>query len=233
MSTVSEVFTLRGSIAHRAVLWPFSQPCTGSWLENFKKPKEITAEVDLALDVLMPAVNRAWDTEDVGDYRTAEALLNMCGPSDYKATFAAISSHLGDEDRDKVLGALRRTALFGAEAVEHWLRSRSLTGAQWSCVWSEVPLRFLGLYSSDQSAGTPDCRADLVGFRPNGDIEIVDLKFGNAQPQPWVLNESVKQVEKYIQLAKTQAPVAERRVTGQVLFIDSSPDRKKWTSKRV
>lgn len=231
MTNSSSPRTLRGVLAHRAVLWPFTRPSMGAWLERFKEHNVLVGEVDVAMDLLERSVRSSWETGKMIDYRATEALLNFSGPSDDTASFWDTSQQLNDDDRERVFDRLRLMTKSAAEEVENWLRSRSTRGRAITCAWSEVPV-----FASDGLIGPPNVlhrhlRADLVGFRSDGEIEVIDLKFGNSRPLEGIAQAHRAQLQKYIDAIADHPSPRGKTVTGRILYIDGSGGRSstRWT----
>lgn len=229
MGSKSDIFMMRGVIAHRAVLWPFTRPCTGTWLENYRRPRAIQSEVDITMDVLESAIRAAWDSDHTAQYRAAEAVLNLNGPSDEKATFEAISRNLSSSEREAVLGGLRGTIRNAATALEEWVRTRGTRGDEFTCLWAEAPLLAVDGYFIHPADTQQNAQVDLVGFRARGDIEIIDLKFGNRAPPDWVIARDRDQINRYLRTARAHLADPSRRVTGQLLYIGRGTPGPRWT----
>lgn len=229
MSSKSDVYMLRGVIAHRAVLWPFTRPCTGAWLDTYRHQRSLQGETDITMDVLETAIRSAWATGHTAQYRTAEALLNLNGPSDEKAAFERISRTLSSPARDEVLAGLRSTVRNAAEGLEHWIRSRSVRGEDFTCVWAEVPLFTVDGYFVRSDAVDKNAQVDLIGFRVGGDIEVIDLKFGSHAPPGWVIERDREQIRRYLNSARGHLTDTTRQVSGRLPYVGRGTPTAHWT----
>lgn len=230
MGSKSDVFMLRGVIAHRAVLWPFTRPCIGPWLDTYRRRRAIQSEADITMDVLETSIRAAWDSGHAAQYRAAEALLNLNGPSDEKAAFEAVSRRLSQSDRDAVLAGLRGTVRNAADALDQWVRTRGTRGDEFSCLWAEVPLLAVdGYFKQPDDAAQHNAQVDLVGFRAGGDVEIIDLKFGNHAPPDWVVTRDRKQIDRYLHAARARLTAPNRQITGRLLYIGRGTPTSHWT----
>ncbi|WP_454118817.1 PD-(D/E)XK nuclease family protein [Microbacterium lacticum] len=229
MASKSDIFMLRGIVAHRAVLWPFTRPCTGTWLDNYRRRHAIQSEADITMDVLEAAIRAAWDTGHTAQYRAAEALLNLNGPSDEKAAFEGVSRSLTPNDRDAVLAGLRDTVRNAAGALEQWIRTRGPRGDEFTCLWAEAPLLAVDGYFTHPDALERNAQVDLVGFRAGGDIEIIDLKFGNHAPPDWVIIRDRDQIHRYLDTARAHLTDPDRHITGRLLYIGRGTPTAHWT----
>lgn len=222
MADKSDIYTLRGSIAHRAVLWPFTRPCVGSWLDHYRHPRALQAEAESNLDVLQTAISAAWRTGLIRDYRAAEAMLNLNGPADDKANLERTSRSFTSAEQKEALSGLPMLVRNGANAVEAWVKTRGLHGDDFVSVWSEAPLRSIrGFHAEDE--GSIGWQADLVGVRQSGDLEVIDLKFGTMKPQEWVVERAETQLSGYVDAAKRYLAAEGSRVSGKIVFIGRSP----------
>lgn len=220
---------LRGVIAHRAVLWPFTRPCTGNWLEHYRHHRALQAEVDITMDILESAIRNAWSTGHTAQYRTVEALLNLNGPSDEKAAFEHISRALTPDQRDVVLAGLRYHVRNAANALEAWIRTRGMRGDDFVCVWSETPIVAIDGYFDTGHHEGGDVQADLLGFRAGGDVEVIDLKFGTMKPVDWVVEQDRIQINRYLETARAHISDPSRHVIGRLLYVGRGASTTRWT----
>ncbi len=219
---------LRGTIAHRAVLWPFTRPVVGTALEGYwNERSQLQIEANTAAEILEGTIRAAWQAGTAGAYRTAEALLNVNGPADWTAGLRSTTESMSDSDREIVFRSIRSLVGNGARVISDWLKRRGVRGEDITCAWSEVPLMSVTGYFERPNVLLERLRADLVGFRSNGDIDVVDLKFGAKNPQAWRADKDAAQIRAYLDAVQARVVDDGRRITGRIFYVDAGP----WTAR--
>lgn len=213
-------YMLIGSLVHRAVLWPFVRPKTGAHLDQFKDQRHVTRYASMASSTLERALRPLVDDVGVHDLDAAIGLISVEGPwgSDQ---FESHWSRLAPSDRSEVLDELDRLVFNAASGVSDFVRSVGITGGYATCVWSEVPLFAINGFFRTPSGEEDRLRADLVVWRERGDIDVLELKIGNASPPEWVLQRDREQVKRYVREVRRRVSPSQR-VQGRLLYIDRS-----------
>jgi len=219
-------FTMKGILAHRAVLWPFVRPLYGKRFEFFHDGEHFVGETDVAVDVLEAAL-RAVTAEPSSEPRrhVAQGLLNVDGPNDGADSFVAEWRKLSASQRDAVLDGLRPMVANAAQALAVRFGTRSVAGKPFTHAWSEVPLFAIAGTHGMLSPDAEHLRADLLIYRSDGDVEVVDLKFGNAKPPEWVIQRDTEQLHRYLEAVRVGMEGTGRRVRGRLLFVGQAKGR--------
>ncbi|MGN8049946.1 PD-(D/E)XK nuclease family protein [Curtobacterium sp. 22159] len=217
---------MKGVLAHRAVLWPFVRPLYGKRFEYFHDPERFVGETDIAVDVLEAALRGTQAEPASAPHRhTAQGLLNVDGPNDGADTFVSEWRQLTTREQDAVLDGLRPMVANASRALATRFGSRSITGKPFTHAWSEVPLFAV---AGTHGVLTPDAehlRADLLVYRADGDIEVIDLKFGNATPPDWVVRQDTEQLRRYLDAVRAGTEGTGRHIRGRLLFIGQGRGR--------
>lgn len=219
-------FTMKGILAHRAVLWPFVRPVYGRRFTFFHHAEHYVGETDVAVDVLEAAL-RGVTVEPASEPRRhmAQGLLNLDGPNDGADTFVAEWRKLTARDQDAVLDGLRPMAANAAQALTVRFGTLSITGEPFTHAWSEVPLFAVAGTHGVLAPDAEHLRADLLIYRADGDIEVVDLKFGNANPPEWVVQRDSEQLRRYLEAVRGGMEGTGRHVRGRLLFVGQAKGR--------
>jgi hypothetical protein len=227
----SAIYMLIGTLVHRAVLWPMSQPLTGRQLDVLKSATFLTERADAGCAtiqrVLQPLVNGGTEA----DFDLALGLVNLEGPWRI-GSFGQLWTSLSSAGRAEVLRDLNRITEAAATGVSNFIRSVGITSGFTTCAWSEVPLFAIDGFFKPEGSEDLRLRADLVIWRERGDIDVLDLKVGRTDPPDWVRKANGDQMSAYVAAVRERVKSGQR-VRGHVLYVGRGAGRDRFRLERV
>jgi hypothetical protein len=203
-----------GTLAHRAVLWPFMVPVGGERIQQeYGSRSRFTAVVATNVEVLNAQMERA----GVAGLKKFEVnllagLVNPRGPS--SASIAQDWRALGDSGREWVRHGLSIRAQGAAIAL-----AKMFQDPDYVRLWSEVPMFALDGYFGQGNDGPTRQVADLLCFRRDGDVDIVDLKFGSGLPLDEAAQLHAAQLTDYARAVIRRLDAPERKVSARLLYV--------------
>jgi hypothetical protein len=203
-----------GTLAHRATLWPFMVPVERARIQqvfvNRSRFKELVAT---NVEVLNAQMDRTIASRmKKFELELLAGLVSPRGPSD--ASFAQDWRALGDDGRNWVRKALPARADGAAGAL-----ANIFLESDYARVWSEVPMFAMDGYFGQSNDGPERQVADLLCFKTDGDVDIIDLKFSSGNPADEVTHLHAAQLTNYARAVVGRLDAPEGKVSARLLYI--------------
>lgn len=213
-------YVLAGLLVHRVVLWPFVRPQTGEQLVRFKDHMYVTENATSASFILQLKLRRLMAEDSRQNMDALLAVTEIDGPWGDRS-IEQLWTDLSSEHRAAIVRILDSAVKGAARGVSDFIRSVGSRGGRVICAWAEVPLFAIDGFFGSPTDGPTRYRADLVAWRQNGDIDVLDLKIGSTTPPEWVLKADRDQVSQYVGEVERRVS-STRRVRGSLLYVARS-----------
>lgn len=215
-------FMVLGILAHRCVLWPFAQPRDRKDRVLTDRSALITAISTTTRTLMRAAVAAEHGSETTDALLVLSGLVEPRGPSAH-SEFTAVWPRLPLADRNWIVDHLEEYTHSAATAL-----ANGAIPADAVKVWSEVPFLVIdGLFGVDNGTVKNDLRADLICYRPDGDIDVIDLKFGTTTPADWALERDTESIKRYTEALRARLDSSARVVQSTLLYVGTKSASRK------
>jgi hypothetical protein len=201
-----------GTLAHRAILWPFIEPAYGSRLTRMKNDQVFSEIVRRNVLVLTRAYrSQNMDSNDpLITPDVVSALVDRTGGATSHA--ADPMKQLSMTERSWALQKLPGVCLTAAHALAEDIRSRNYITLR-----SEVPTQDLDWEPPVFGSPRLQQRLDLVGLARDGVLEIIELKVTSRRGRPDV--DDFPQVRAQLEAVRARLGERERPLRGRLLYV--------------